>query len=45
MVQYDLNKVYVGETKQDEFKKNKTKYLRYGQHQDKYIYIDTSRKK
>ena len=46
MVQYYLNNVYVGETKQDVFFLKK--YLRYGQfkddqdHKDKYI--NTSRK-
>ena len=46
MVQYDFNKVYVGETKQDVLLKNR--YLRYGQfndgqdHKDKYF--DSSRK-
>ena len=45
MVQYDFNRVYVGETKQDVFVKNK--YLQCGQfkddqdHKDKYF--DTSR--
>ena len=49
MVQYDLNNVYVGETKQDVFKfKKQNKYLRFGQLKDgqdqKDKYIDTSRK-
>ena len=44
MVQDDFNKVYVGETKQDVFVKNK--YLRYGQFKDghDHKYFDTSRK-
>ena len=50
MLQYDLNKIYVGETKQDVFFfKNQIPsiwpFKDNQDHKDKNMYIDTSRKK